>query len=124
MEPEAIQDRIAFHLENGTRGAAAILLFTLPDGRRAVVCMDDDPDQDAAVNRDIEGLFKMVCDRHQLNPREVVWIERSEKAEWKHLKAGGWELVEFDPPGSGKRARWIPMTEETWQALGITPPQL
>ena len=122
MDRSHVKDRIAFRMSNGIEGVAAVMLIQLDDGRTLVCCTDDDPDQDAAVNMSVRDIFRTACKRHGLQPTQVVWIEHSERVAHTHLKAGGWERVDFDPPASGQNPTWHPMTEQDWRSLGTQPP--
>lgn len=115
-------DRIPFRLANGTPGTARILIAPLPDGRTLVTCMDDNDDDDAAVNMVVEHLFRTVCDRHQLDPSRIVWVEYNSSVLTTGAgKVGGWERVTWrGTPGTSPK--WRQMTPEDWEGLGTEPP--
>ncbi len=124
MDRPVTNDHISFQLSNGIEGVAAVMLIMLDDRRTLVCCTDNDPNQDAAVNRCVGEIFQKVCKRHGLEASQVVWVEHSERAEYTNLKAGGWERVDFDPPASGKNPTWHQMAAKDWQSLGTEPPSL
>jgi len=113
---------IPFTLPNGSSGTARIILVPLTDGRTLVACMDDDDEDDAAVNMIVERLFREVCKAHRLKPDKVVWVEFTYGEIDAVDKAfGGWERVVWNGK-PGESPEWHRMDREDWAELGTEPP--
>jgi hypothetical protein len=124
----------------GRRAWCRLEVIPLKEGRTAVIATEVEDNSGTSVTNVAEHLASFACDRFQIDPDRLVWIE--------HYGYGGWrertyDLVTFsrrqpermqwaEPvlrhqpsgwPGHFEEPEWRPMRDEDWQSLGLVPRQ-
>ena len=97
----------------------------LKDGRHAVVCEEVDDNPGLSISQCWEEVVAKVCQKYELDPRSVVWIEHQQGVVRRPDGIlGRWQLVTFKPPQPGQhqgKAEWRNMIRDDWLELGLTP---
>ena len=135
-------DHFEFRGFHGCRCVCNLELFSLADGRTVVIATELADNKGTSITNVVEYLASTVCDRFEIDPDKLVWIETygyaapgerqrtfdlvtfttrtSDGIHWspavtKH-KPDGW-------PGYFEDPEWRAMKDEDWQVLGLTPRQ-
>lgn len=99
----------------GADGICAIERVDLPDGRIVIACIEMPGNPGKSITNAAEYIFAQVCERFDLAPQRIVWLENYES-----FDRADWRLVTF---GSGidESAAWTSMTPAMWESLSLSP---
>jgi len=135
-----VVDRFDFRGLGGRPAWCRLELIPLVDGRTAVIVTEVSDNPGTSVTNAAEHLASFVCDRFRIDPDRLVWIEHYgyggrrertydlvtssrqpiQKIQWSEAvlryHPSGWQGY-FEEP------EWRAMTDDDWQALGVTPRQ-
>lgn len=133
-------DRFEYRGFQGCESFCGLEILYLADGRVAVIATKLKDNSGTSVTNVAEHLASEVCDRFDIDPDKLVWIEtygypapgerqrtfdlvtftRRESdgvIKWassvRRTKPDGW-------PGHFENPTWRPMKDEDWQVLGIS----
>ena len=99
----------------GADGICAIERVDLPDGRIVIACIEMPGNPGKSITNAAEYIFAHVCERFELPPSRVVWLENYEsfdRAEWRLVTFGG--SIDHTPT-------WTTMTPDMWETLSLSP---
>jgi hypothetical protein len=114
-EPEYL----AYKARNRFDGVCQIERIDLPDGRIVIVCTQAPGNPGNSITNCVEELCFQVCDRFEIPPELLVWIEHYDIVGFEQ-----WSLVQFEskPPDSlFMTPSWTEMTDKIWQGLRLRP---
>jgi hypothetical protein len=114
-EPELF----AYKASNRMDGICLIERIDLPDGRIAVVCVATSGNPGNSITNSVETLCLQVCERFDIPPNKLVWIEH-----YDFFEPQEWDLVTFGkmpPEHLFQEPTWTPITDAMWKSLGLRP---
>lgn len=101
----------------GADGICAIERVDLPDGRVVIACIEMPGNPGKSITNAAEYIFAQVCERFDLPPSRIVWLETYEcfdRSEWRLVTFGA--SIEQAPT-------WTVMTPDMWKAFLLSPKQ-
>lgn len=114
-EPELF----AYKSSNRIDGVCLIERIDLPDGRIVVVCIAVTGNPGNSITNSIETICFQVCERFDIPPDKLVWIEH-----YDFFQPQEWNLVTFErmpPDHLFEEPIWTQMTSQIWSSLGLRP---
>jgi hypothetical protein len=114
-EPELF----AYNAPNGADGVCLIERIDLPDGRIVIVCIAVAGSPGMSVTNCVETLCFQVCDRFEIPPDRLVWIEH-----YDYYGPPEWNLITFQtrpPKGPFSNPTWTTMDAGAWRGLRLRP---
>jgi hypothetical protein len=114
-EPELF----AYKAGNRADGVCLIERIDLPDGKIVVACIQPPGNPGNSITNCVEELCFQVCERFEIPPDRLVWLEHYEAD-----RTGEWKLVTFKrlpPQRPFEDPSWIDMTPEMWSKLRLQP---
>jgi hypothetical protein len=114
-EPELF----AYKARNGMDGVCLIERIDLPDGRIAIICIAAAGNPGNSITNCVEWLCFQVCERYDIPPDRLVWIEH-----YDYYEPPEWNLVTFEkspPKHLFLNPSWTTMTAEMWRNLRLRP---
>lgn len=99
-------------------GVCAIERIDLPDGRIVIACIQVPGNPGNSITNCAEYVLAQVCERFEIDPRHVVWLEN-----YEFFDRNEWRLVEFefDDDGVPDNPTWEVMTAAMWLSLWLSP---
>ena len=112
-EPELFAYKASFD------GVCLVERVDLPDRRIAVVCIAVTGNPGTSITNTIELLCFQVCERFEIPPEKLVWIEH-----YDYFRPQEWNLVTFGkmpPEHLFENPTWTPITSTMWKDLRLRP---
>jgi hypothetical protein len=99
-------------------GVCVVERIDLPDGRIVIACIQVPGNPGRSITNSAEELCAQVCERFEIDPRGVIWLENYEYSEpetWRRVR------FEFDEAATPCNPSWTEMTADAWALLGLIP---
>ena len=140
ISEKRVFDRFEYQGFNGCECFCHLEILSLEDGRTVVIATELEGNPGTSITNSAEHLASMVCDRFEIHPQKLVWIEhygypggsaglrertfdlvtfsrrKAESIHWSpavlKAKRDGW-------PGYFQEPNWRPMKDEDWWMLGL-----
>jgi hypothetical protein len=101
----------------------AIERINLADGRTIIIVTEIDGNPGASVTNAAELIATQVCQRFDIDPAKLVWIEHYPPSK-SHGKKADWDLVNVSFIHHGdywhfEMPSWRPMRPKDWTSLGL-----
>lgn len=112
-------DLFAYKAGNRADGICLIERINLPDGRIVIACIQPIGNPGNSITNCLEELCLQVCERFEIPPNRLVWLEHYERNE-----SDEWNIVTFrqaPPQGPFADPTWTKVTPELWKSLRLKP---
>lgn len=109
----------AYKAANRADGICLIERIDIPDGRIVIVCIQTVGNPGNSITNCVEYLCFQVCERFDLPPDRIVWLEH-----YNDHMDDEWKLVTFSkrpPQDPFEDPTWTVMTPAMWRELGLRP---
>lgn len=107
----------AYRVWNGCDGVCLIERIDLPDSRIVIACIQTSGNPGQSVTNAVEELAFQVCERFEVPPAELVWLEH-----YDHEEEWNWVTFGKTPPyGCFEDPKWTILTDAMWRQLGLRP---
>ena len=110
----------AYKASNRADGICLIERIDLPDRRVVIAAIQVAGNPGRSITNCVEELCQQVCDKFQIPPAQLVWLEHYDESEY----ASQWSLVRFGrvpPHGTFAYPTWEPVTQAIWRELKLRP---
>lgn len=112
-------DLFAYKAGNRADGVCLIERIDLPDGRIVIACIAVRGNPGQSVTNCVEELCFQVCERFEIPPNRLVWLEH-----YDFDPDQEWSLVTFEkvpPEAPFTNPTWVTVTPELWHELRLRP---
>jgi len=135
-------DRFEFRGFHGCRCVCSLEILLLGDRRNAVIATEREDNPGTSITNVAENLASEVCDRFEIDPDKLVWIEhygypgacactRDRTFDRVTFKRRDRDTIRWSPalgrhkpdgwPGYFQEPSWRPMNDADWWELGLSP---